>query len=156
MVLHCNLNLKAGYFGRERTTGLPSQPSLTPNCDLVCQITDPPDYIKRSAAKTIGWLRATLRNAKGYYSMKLMLVGRAEQGKTTLMKRLMYEYNYNTNSPTNGIVSVGRYLRHLSLAFRFLENAGFTQTLNKQFSKYTIKDSYTGKKFNIHVQQLIK
>lgn len=48
------------------------------------------------------YLRAKLRNARGYYSMKLMLVGRGAQGKTTLMHRLMNDYTYNLNSATNG------------------------------------------------------
>ena len=35
--------------------------------------------------------------------MKLMLVGRAAQGKTTLMHRLMRDYSYNINKSTNGM-----------------------------------------------------
>lgn len=65
-------------------------------------MTDPPEHIKKNGAKTIMHLREKLRNARGYYSMKLMLVGRAAQGKTTLMHRLMNDYTYNLNSATNG------------------------------------------------------
>ena len=65
-------------------------------------MTDPPDSIKKDAEKTIMHLRASLRSSRRFYGMKLLLVGKANQGKTTLMHRLMWDYNYNINSPTNG------------------------------------------------------
>ncbi|XP_032226652.2 leucine-rich repeat serine/threonine-protein kinase 2 isoform X2 [Nematostella vectensis] len=71
--------------------------------DNLEQVTDPPEEIKRNGVKTIMYLRAKLRSARGYYSMKLMLVGREAQGKTTLMHRLMLDNTYFINSATNGI-----------------------------------------------------
>ena len=65
-------------------------------------MTDPPDEIKQNGVKTIMYLRNSLRSSKAYYTVKLMLVGRAEQGKTTLMHRLMRDYTYNINQSTNG------------------------------------------------------
>ena len=65
-------------------------------------MTDPPDAIKQNGVKTIMYLRNSLRSSKAYYTVKLMLVGRAEQGKTTLMHRLMRDYTYNINQSTNG------------------------------------------------------
>lgn len=67
------------------------------------KLTDPPDEIKQDGVKTIMHLRNSLRSSKGYYTMKLMLVGRAAQGKTTLMHRLMRDYSYNINKSTNGM-----------------------------------------------------
>ena len=84
-------------------------------CILSRQMTDPPDEIKRNGVKTMMYLRDKLRSSQGYYTMKLMLVGRAEQGKTTLMHRLMRDYAYNTNSPTNGNISFLNVLTHAQL-----------------------------------------
>ena len=73
------------------------------SCPLLClKMTDPPDEIKQNGVKTIMYLRNSLRSSKAYYTVKLMLVGRAEQGKTTLMHRLMRDYTYNINQSTNG------------------------------------------------------
>lgn len=55
------------------------------------------------------YLRNTLRNSKPCYTVKLMLVGRAGQGKTTLMHRLRRDYTYNQNTATNGIGKSFRY-----------------------------------------------
>ncbi|XP_068716726.1 leucine-rich repeat serine/threonine-protein kinase 2-like isoform X1 [Montipora capricornis] len=91
-----------------RLTQLPNQMGRLRNIrslklEHLDQLTDPPDRIKQDGVKTIMYLRNSLRTCQGYYTVKLMLVGRAEQGKTTLMHRLMRDYTYNTNSPTNGI-----------------------------------------------------
>ena len=66
------------------------------------KLTDPPEEIKRNGIKTIMYLRNILRKSEGYYTMKLMLVGKAAQGKTTLKHRLMRNYSYNDNNSTNG------------------------------------------------------
>lgn len=66
------------------------------------KLTDPPEEIKRNGIKTIMYLRNILRRSEGYYTMKLMLVGKAAQGKTTLKYRLMRNYSYNDNNSTNG------------------------------------------------------
>lgn len=66
------------------------------------KLTDPPEEIKRNGIKTIMYLRNILRRSEGYYTIKLMLVGKAAQGKTTLKHRLMKDYNYNFNKSTNG------------------------------------------------------
>ncbi|XP_078352523.1 leucine-rich repeat serine/threonine-protein kinase 2-like isoform X1 [Oculina patagonica] len=94
--------------GNPRLTQLPPQMGRLTNIEMLKlenldQLTDPPEEIKRNGIKTISYLRNILRRSEGYYTMKLMLVGKAAQGKTTLKHRLMKDYSYNINSSTNGI-----------------------------------------------------
>ncbi|KAK3715077.1 hypothetical protein QZH41_012136, partial [Actinostola sp. cb2023] len=119
--------------GNSRLTQLPVQMGKLTNIstlklDNLDQVTDPPDHIKKNGPKTIMYLRAKLRNARGYYSMKLMLVGRAAQGKTTLMHRLMLDYTYNSNSATNGIsmdeFRIRKDLFHKEYLFRLWDFGG--------------------------------
>ena len=49
---------------------------------------DPPRNIHQNAGDCIRYLKSKLRSAKGFFRMKLMLVGQANRGKTTLVKRL--------------------------------------------------------------------
>jgi len=51
-------------------------------------LNDPPKNIQRDTRDCIRYLNSKLRCAKGFYRMKLMLVGLANRGKTTLVKRL--------------------------------------------------------------------
>ena len=54
----------------------------------------------------MNYLRARLRSSVPYYTMKLMIIGFAEQGKTTLLKRLQNITSYNENLPTQGKLCV--------------------------------------------------
>ena len=51
-------------------------------------LNDPPRTIQRDTRSCIIYLRGKLRCAKGYFRMKLMLVGKQNRGKTTLVARL--------------------------------------------------------------------
>ena len=51
-------------------------------------LNDPPRNLQRDPRDCIRYLNSKLRCAKGFYRMKLMLVGLANRGKTTLVKRL--------------------------------------------------------------------
>ena len=51
-------------------------------------LNDPPRNVQRDTRDCIRYLNAKLRCAKGFYRMKLMLVGCANRGKTTLVARL--------------------------------------------------------------------
>ena len=51
-------------------------------------LNDPPRNIQRETRDCIRYLHSKLRCAKGFYKMKLMLVGLANRGKTTLVARL--------------------------------------------------------------------
>ena len=52
------------------------------------KLKDPPEQYCKSAKDCVGYLKSKLYNAKPFYSMKLMLVGRENRGKTTLVARL--------------------------------------------------------------------
>ena len=51
-------------------------------------LNDPPRNVQRDTRSCIRYLNSKLRCAKGFYRMKLMLVGCANRGKTTLVARL--------------------------------------------------------------------
>ena len=51
-------------------------------------LNDPPKSFHRDPADCIKYLRGKLLGSKGYYRMKLMLVGKQNRGKTTLVARL--------------------------------------------------------------------
>ena len=51
-------------------------------------LNDPPRNLQKDPHDCIRYLNSKLRCAKGFYRMKLMLVGLANRGKTTLVKRL--------------------------------------------------------------------
>ena len=51
-------------------------------------LNDPPRNVQRDTRDCIRYLNSKLRCAKGFYCMKLMLVGLANRGKTTLVARL--------------------------------------------------------------------
>ena len=56
--------------------------------DNLNDLNDPPKPIRASARLCITYLNQKLRSTRGYYRMKLMLVGKQERGKTTLVARL--------------------------------------------------------------------
>eukprot|EP00111_Clytia_hemisphaerica_P018945 TCONS_00056027-protein len=66
-------------------------------------IKDPPTNVQRPAKTLISHLRARLRAAEPYYCMKLLIIGQAAQGKTTLMHRLKGDVNYSDDISTQGI-----------------------------------------------------
>ena len=49
---------------------------------------DPPKYVQKDCRECIRYLFSKLRNVKGFYRMKLMVVGHANRGKSTLVARL--------------------------------------------------------------------
>ena len=49
---------------------------------------DPPKNVQKECHDCIRYLNSKLRSVRGFYRMKLMLVGCANRGKTTLVKRL--------------------------------------------------------------------
>ena len=51
-------------------------------------LNDPPKNLQKDCRDCIRYLNSKLRSAKGFYRMKLMLVGYANRGKTTLVARL--------------------------------------------------------------------
>eukprot|EP00794_Sanderia_malayensis_P020289 gene20289-22275_t len=67
------------------------------------QVTDPPPGLRENTTGLLRHLRARLRNSEAYYTMKLMIVGFADQGKTTLMHRLDKDYAFNQNHSTRGV-----------------------------------------------------
>ena len=53
------------------------------------RLKDPPRNLHRDPRDCIRYLNSKLRCAKGFYKIKLMLVGQANRGKTTLVARLL-------------------------------------------------------------------
>ena len=51
-------------------------------------LNDPPRNVQKSARDCINYLKSKLLSARGFYRMKLMLVGKQNRGKTTLVARL--------------------------------------------------------------------
>ena len=49
---------------------------------------DPPKHLQKDCCDCIRYLNSKLRSGRGFYRMKLMLVGYANRGKTTLVARL--------------------------------------------------------------------
>ncbi|XP_065659194.1 leucine-rich repeat serine/threonine-protein kinase 2 isoform X5 [Hydra vulgaris] len=90
---------------------------------------DSPSAIKNlnSTQEIMCYLKALMRSAGPYYTMKLMIIGFAEQGKTTLLKRLQDNTSYNENQRTEGIdiqdVSIGFGLKK-TFIFRVWDFAG--------------------------------
>ena len=67
-------------------------------------ITDPPKSIRVHAKHCITYLNQKLRSTRGYYRMKLILVGKQERGKTTLVARLQgKDVKESDNQSTVGI-----------------------------------------------------
>lgn len=67
------------------------------------QITDPPLHLQKNTRTLMQFLKAQLRSAEPYYTMKLILIGRANHGKTTLVHRLKGDDAFNNNLSTQGI-----------------------------------------------------
>ena len=74
------------------------------NLDGLNDINDPPKNLRHSAKLCVTYLNQKLRSTRGYYRMKLILVGRQEMGKTTLVRRLQgKEVRETDNESTVGI-----------------------------------------------------
>ena len=58
------------------------------NLNGLNDLNDPPKSVRGSTGDCIRYLNSRLRGARGYYRMKLMLVGKQAMGKTTLVARL--------------------------------------------------------------------
>ena len=58
------------------------------NLNGLKDLNDPPKHIQKECRDCIHYLNSKLRSARGFYRMKLMLVGYASCGKTTLVARL--------------------------------------------------------------------
>ena len=84
-------------------------------------LNDPPKNLQRNCRDCIRYLNSKLRSARGFYHMKLMLVGYANRGKTTLVARLQGK-EYGDESTVGVDVSewwyrpsVGRRAFHFSI-----------------------------------------
>ena len=84
-------------------------------------LNDPPKYLHKDCRDCIRYLNSKLRSARGFYRMKLMLVGCANRGKTTLVARLQGK-EYRDESMVGVDVSewwyrpsVGRRAFHFSI-----------------------------------------
>ena len=81
-------------------------------------LNDPPKDFHRDPADCIRYLRGKLLGSKGYYRMKLMLVGKHNCGKTTLVARL--QGKECGNESTVGVdVSEWEYMPGLGRKFSF-------------------------------------
>ena len=60
----------------------------TLNLEGLDDINDPPKHILNDAQRCITYLNEWLRGTRGYYRMKLMVLGERESGKTTLVAQL--------------------------------------------------------------------
>ena len=84
-------------------------------------LNDPPKNLQKECRDCIRYLNSKLRGARGFYHMKLMLVGYANRGKTTLVARLQGK-EYGDESTVGVDVSewwyrpsVGRRAFHFSI-----------------------------------------
>ena len=71
-------------------------------------LNDPPRNVQKSAKDCINYLKSKLLSARGFYQMKLMLVGKQNRGKTTLVARLQGR-DYGNESTVGVDVSEWEY-----------------------------------------------
>ena len=64
---------------------------------------DPPRNVQRDARDCVHYLNSKLRSANKFYRMKLMLVGKQDRGKTTLVARLQGNEIVGPNQSTVGV-----------------------------------------------------
>ena len=80
------------------------------NLDGLNDLNDPPKSVRATTKDCIQYLSSRLRSARGHYHMKMMLVGRQEMGKTTLVARLHNNNKDIGNKSTVGVdVSEWKY-----------------------------------------------
>nr|XP_047144215.1 leucine-rich repeat serine/threonine-protein kinase 2 isoform X2 [Hydra vulgaris] len=86
----------------------------------------PPQY--KTTKDILNYLKGKLRHSKPYYKMKLMIIGFPRQGKTTLLKRLKDDTNYNMDQATHGIdieeITIKKSLSRKEFIFRVWDFAG--------------------------------
>ena len=84
---------------------------------------EPPKNLQKEGRECIRYLNSKLRNARGFYHMKLMLLGNTNRGKTTLLARLQGIEYIPVDESTVGVdisewryrPSVGRRAFHFSI-----------------------------------------
>ena len=82
-------------------------------------LNDPPKNVQKECADCIRYLNSKLRSAKGFFRIKMMVVGLANKGKTTLVCRLQGK-DVGPNTATNGVdVSEWVYRHQLKKTFYF-------------------------------------
>ena len=74
---------------------------LTLNLDGLNDLNDPPKSVHTPTTACIKYLNSRLRSARGYYRMKMMVVGKQAVGKSTLVARLLNKEI--TNESTVGV-----------------------------------------------------
>ncbi|XP_065659175.1 leucine-rich repeat serine/threonine-protein kinase 2 isoform X5 [Hydra vulgaris] len=91
------------------------------------EIKDLPSQYK-TTKDILNHLKGKLRHSKPYYKMKLMIIGLPQQGKTTLLKRLKDDTNYNLDQATHGIdieeITIQKSLSSKEFIFRVWDFAG--------------------------------
>ena len=78
------------------------------NLDGLNDLNDPPKSVRTPAHNCIQYLNSRLRSARGYYRMKLMLIGKQAVGKSTLVARL-HNKDIGNNSTVGVDVSEWKY-----------------------------------------------
>ena len=80
---------------------------------LCVQITYPIDWQKHysSVEELVRWLKKLLRYSQRDRRVKLMVTGWQEKGKTTLVRRLQRDFEYDENIATKGKEVVGERQR---------------------------------------------
>ena len=82
-------------------------------------LNDPPKNVQKECGDCIRYLNSKLRNARGFFRIKMMVVGLADKGKTTLVRRLQGK-ECGPNAATNGVdVSEWVYRPQLRRIFYF-------------------------------------
>ena len=82
-------------------------------------LNDPPKNVQKECTDCIRYLNSKLRSATGFFHIKMMVVGLANKGKTTLVCRLQGR-DVGPNTATNGVnVSEWVYRHQLRKTFHF-------------------------------------
>ena len=71
---------------------------LNLNLDGLNNLNDPPRSVRVTTKDCIRYLNSRLRSARGYYHMKIMLVGKQAMGKSTIVARLHNKYIGNEST----------------------------------------------------------
>ena len=82
-------------------------------------LNDPPKNVQKECGDCIHYLYSKLHNARGFFRIKMMVVGLANKGKTTLVCRLLGK-DCEPNAATNGVdISEWVYRPQLRRTFYF-------------------------------------
>ena len=93
------------------------------NLSGLINLREPPKNLQKECRDCIRYLNSKLRSPKGFYRMKLMLLGYANRGKTTLVARLQGKEHISVDELTLGVnitewgyrPSIGRRAFHFSI-----------------------------------------